>query len=161
MPPAHGVFTLMPWYSDGLRFECTCCGQCCSGAPGYVLFTDDEAAKIAAHLCISIQDFLDRYTTDLGTKVSGRTRSFKETETEHGHDCIFLDRTTQPGIALCGIHELRPTQCRTFPFWPEHIESPRAWQRLSRQCEGIGRGPTIQFTQITIQLEAHRKDRGD
>ena len=25
-----------PWYRDGLRFECTRCGHCCTGAPGYV-----------------------------------------------------------------------------------------------------------------------------
>ena len=24
------------WYSEGLRFECTQCGACCSGEPGYV-----------------------------------------------------------------------------------------------------------------------------
>jgi Fe-S-cluster containining protein len=148
-----------PWYSTGLRFECTSCGQCCTGAPGYVLFTDAEAARIAGHLGLSKGDFLDRYTTDLGAAVSGRSRTFKENESEQGHDCIFLDRATQPGKALCSIHELRPTQCRTFPFWPEHVESPRAWQRLSRQCEGIDRGPTIPLTQITIQLESHRNDR--
>ncbi len=152
MPP-------LPWYSDGLRFECTQCGQCCSGAPGYVLFTDEEATKIAARLGCAMPEFLERYTVDLKTKVAGRSRSFKEIETEQGHDCIFLDRATQPGKALCSIHDLRPTQCRTFPFWPEHLESPRAWQKLSRQCEGIGRGATIQFTQVRVQVEAHQQDR--
>ena len=27
------------WYRDGLRFECTRCGACCTGAPGYVWVT--------------------------------------------------------------------------------------------------------------------------
>ena len=31
-----------PWYADGLRFECTQCGDCCSGEPGYVWVDEDE-----------------------------------------------------------------------------------------------------------------------
>ena len=25
-----------PWYRDGLRFQCTQCGNCCTGDPGVV-----------------------------------------------------------------------------------------------------------------------------
>ncbi|MBL8747336.1 MAG: YkgJ family cysteine cluster protein [Phycisphaerae bacterium] len=149
----------LPWYSDGLRFECTQCGRCCSGAPGYVLFTSEEAERIAERLGVSVQEFLDRYTTHLKMPVSGRSRTFKEIESEHGNDCIFLDRATQPGKTLCAIHDLRPAQCRTFPFWPEHVESPRSWQRLSRECEGIERGPIVPLTQIRVQVEISQRDR--
>lgn len=148
-----------PWYADGLRFECTTCGRCCTGPPGYVLYTDDEAREIAARLGITKDAFIERYTHEIGGKFEGRTRSFNEIETEHGMDCVFLDRTSTPGAALCTIHDLRPAQCRTFPFWPEHLASPRAWQRLSRTCEGIERGPTIALTQIRIQVEAYEADR--
>ena len=27
-----------PWYADGLSFECTMCGNCCTGPPGAVWF---------------------------------------------------------------------------------------------------------------------------
>ncbi|MFM1805538.1 MAG: hypothetical protein RL136_2417, partial [Planctomycetota bacterium] len=30
-----------PWYAEGLRFECTQCGNCCSGGPGAVWFTPE------------------------------------------------------------------------------------------------------------------------
>ena len=33
-----------PWYKDGLGFQCTQCGDCCTGAPGYVWI---NAAEIA------------------------------------------------------------------------------------------------------------------
>lgn len=148
-----------PWYAAGLEFECTCCGECCTGAPGYVLYTEAEADAIAGALGITRSEFNNRYTQELRMEIAGRTRSLREVETEHGHDCIFLDRASRPGKALCSIHAVRPTQCRTFPFWPEHLETPRAWQRLSRSCEGIGRGPRIPLTRITISRDAHARDR--
>ena len=35
------------WYHEGLRFECTQCGKCCSGAPGFVWVDDGEVAAMA------------------------------------------------------------------------------------------------------------------
>lgn len=139
------------WYADGLRFECTMCGACCTGAPGFVSFTDDEARRIAAHLEISVDEFIERYTHD--THVPGAGRSLNEVETDYGFDCVFLDRVGEPGKAICSLYGARPLQCRTFPWWPEHLGSPRAWQRLSRACEGIGRGPLVSLTQIRIERD--------
>ena len=31
-----------PWYKDGLRFQCTGCGDCCTGGPGYVWVNQAE-----------------------------------------------------------------------------------------------------------------------
>ena len=39
-----------PWYKDGLRFECTQCGACCSGEPGFVWVADEEIAGMAGLL---------------------------------------------------------------------------------------------------------------
>ena len=36
------------WYRDGLQFECTQCGNCCTGDPGYVWVTPEEIKAIAA-----------------------------------------------------------------------------------------------------------------
>ena len=139
------------WYGDGLRFECTMCGACCTGPPGFVAFSDDDAKNMASALGMSLGRFLDTYTHDTGEPGVGR--SLNEVETEHGYDCVFLDRETMPGKALCSIHEARPLQCRTFPWWPEHIKTPRAWQRLSRECEGVGRGPIVPVEQIRIERD--------
>jgi Fe-S-cluster containining protein len=140
------------WYEpDGLQFECTMCGACCSGGEGFVLFTDAEAEAIARRLKLAVPEFLARHThmTEAG-------RSLKEIQTEHGLDCVFLDRSTIPGKAVCSLYEDRPTQCRTFPFWPEHIESRRAWQRLSKHCEGINRGSFVPVESIRIHRDLQR-----
>lgn len=148
------------WFEpDGLRFECTMCGNCCTGAEGFVLFSDAEAVAIARRLGVSLDVFLDRYTrpTEAG-------RSLNEVRTPHGLDCVFLDRSTIPGKAVCSLYEDRPTQCRTFPFWPEHVRSARAWRSLARHCEGIGRGTFIPVEAVRIQRDAQRAEevsRGD
>jgi Fe-S-cluster containining protein len=136
------------WYEDGLRFECTLCGHCCSGPPGIVRFTDDEAAQMAAKLRITVQEFRSRYTR----RVDGAP-SLREVETEHGLDCVFLDRVTMPGKAICSLYEARPSQCRTFPWWPEHLRTPGAWKQLGKTCEGVGRGPVVPASEIRISAK--------
>ncbi len=138
------------WYEGGLRFECTMCGACCTGAPGVVRFTDEEAERIAAHLGITPDEFRAEYTVFVDDEdYTGP--SLKEVRTEFGYDCVFLDRESMPGKAVCSLYDLRPTQCRTFPWWPENLESPRAWQRLGRECEGVGRGDVVPVEEIRVQ----------
>src|SRR5690606_15561824 len=38
------------WYRDGLRFECTQCGNCCTGMPGHVWVDEADIARIAEYL---------------------------------------------------------------------------------------------------------------
>jgi Fe-S-cluster containining protein len=119
----------------GLRFRCTSCGNCCTGAPGYVHFTADEARAMARELGISIAAFFDRYTHETPTG-----RSLTEVAGAFGHDCVFLDRQSVPGKALCGVYGARPKQCRTWPFWPENLRSREAWARAARGCPGMNPG---------------------
>ena len=37
------------WYDAGLKFQCTRCGACCTGAPGYVWVNGEEIARLAAY----------------------------------------------------------------------------------------------------------------
>jgi len=39
------------------------------------------------------------------------------------------------------VYEARPTQCRTYPFWSNIVDSEESWNRESRECPGIGIGP--------------------
>ncbi len=137
------------WSADGLRFECTSCGACCTGPPGYVLFSKGEGRALARRLGVTHAEFVRRYT-----QQTSKGRSLGEVETEHGLDCVFLDRTSVPGKAICGVYEDRPTQCRTFPWWPENLRDRRAWERAARRCEGIGRGPVVTLQQIRVDREA-------
>ncbi|MGP1345947.1 MAG: YkgJ family cysteine cluster protein [Phycisphaerales bacterium] len=138
------------WYARGLRFECTQCGACCTGPPGFVGFTDGEARGLARALGVGLEEFLERFTQD-----TPEGRSLAEVRTEHGFDCVFLDRTTVPGKGVCGVYAARPMQCRTFPWWPEHLASRRRWEALGRSCEGVGRGGFVPIERIRIE-----RDRG-
>jgi Fe-S-cluster containining protein len=129
----------------GLRFRCTCCGNCCTGPEGYVLYTPAEAAAIATRLNISLDDFVRDFTkqTFLGP-------SLREKPSTHGLDCVFLDREKIPGKAVCGIYEDRPAQCRTWPFWKSVIKTSQSWAVASRHCPGINTGPLTPPQQIRI-----------
>ncbi len=140
-----------PWYADGLRFECTQCGNCCSGEPGAVWFTPAEAQEMARVVGVSVEVFLDRYTRRLGAR-----RSLKELVRNGKHDCVFLDRESRPGKAVCSLYKARPSQCRTWPWWPEVVESPEAWAETKQRtpCPGMGAGPVHSLVEITIGLTA-------
>lgn len=114
-----------PWYDkEGLRFSCTGCGACCTGSPGYVWVTPEEIQQIAAHLNLELQEFVDLYVRQIGDQYS-----LKEVGPQF--DCVFLKGKG------CSIYEVRPTQCRTFPFWPRLMKSREAWEEAAKMCEGI------------------------
>lgn len=136
----------------GLRFECTMCGNCCTGPTGYVLFTDDEADAMAASLGLGRDEFFAKYTreTMLG-------RSLTERATVHGQDCVFLDREKVPGRAVCGLYEARPAQCRTWPFWTSNLRTRRDWEDAGKKCPGMNQGPltgpeTIRVTRDRVEI---------
>ncbi len=123
-----------PWYADGLAFECTGCGGCCSGpGEGYVWVTSDEIAAMAEHLGMTVDAFTDAYTRRIGRRVSLIEAPDK--------DCIFLEPAGADGHRGCRIYPVRPTQCQTWPFWPSNLRGPGAWALAQARCPGINRGP--------------------
>ncbi len=119
-----------PWYKEGLKFKCTECGKCCTGAPGYVWVTEDEILKMADYLKISIKDFNIRYIRRVNGKLA-------LVEMSKNYDCIFLkDRK-------CSIYPVRPKQCRTFPWWPQNLSSKEAFEEAALYCEGIQKDATV------------------
>jgi len=131
-----------PWYGNGLRFECTRCGNCCSGFPGFVWISDDELAAIAEHLGKSIGEVRLMHTRLYAGKLS-------LSEFANG-DCTFFDAKTR----RCTIYAARPTQCRTWPFWRSNLESPESWQRTAAGCPGIGKGDFVPLEEIERQTAA-------
>ncbi len=126
-----------PWYRDGLRFECTGCGKCCTGAPGYVWVNAAEIEALARHLGVSLADFAKRFVRRVVTRYSLRER--------RGGDCVLFEEGRG-----CTVHPVRPRQCRTFPFWPENLRSSTAWQELRAECEGLERGRVYPIEEIEI-----------
>lgn len=133
----------------GLRFSCTMCGNCCSGVPGTVMVNVREIVALAARLGVREDDFLLRYT-----KVADGGVSLVERLTAYGWDCVFLDRTSVPGKALCGVYSDRPEQCRTWPFWKRNLVDERSWARASATCPGINRGPLHPASMVRLTRDA-------
>lgn len=132
------------WYSEGLSFECTQCGSCCSGEPGYVWVNDQEIASIAELLKMSDEDFRDKFVRRVGARYS-------LIEYPNG-DCIFLDTDTRG----CSVYEARPIQCRTWPFWTSNLASQQSWKETCEACPGAGKGQLYDLANIEEQRKKKR-----
>jgi Fe-S-cluster containining protein len=133
-----------PWYKAGLRFQCTGCGDCCTGAPGYVWVTNEEIAALAAHENMAIEEFASRYVRTVGVRKSLH-------EYDNG-DCVFFDNATRK----CRVYPVRPRQCRTWPFWDSNLRSSEAWVETCRVCPGSGAGRLYQLEEIEAQKSVIR-----
>ncbi|MCU0917614.1 MAG: YkgJ family cysteine cluster protein, partial [Planctomycetes bacterium] len=90
-----------------------------------------EIELIAGHLKLTPEDLRRRFL---------RRVRLRTTIVEHSisKDCIFL--RSIGGTRQCAIYAVRPGQCRTWPFWPENLRDPDAWNRAAQRCPGINRG---------------------
>lgn len=102
-----------------------CKGMCCNGEKGNIWVNKKEITEIAASLAIETQEFIDRYLRKVGYRYS-----IKELKKDNNYACLFFD-TEKNG---CGIYEVRPEQCRTYPFWPFFKENPEV---VIEECIGV------------------------
>nr|WP_261342405.1 YkgJ family cysteine cluster protein [Alienimonas californiensis] len=128
-----------PWYANGLRFSCTACGACCTGAPGAIWVDDEEQAAIAEAAGISLMELRLKRTRLIGGRVSLRERA--------NGDCTFLD----PNTRKCTVYAARPVQCRTWPFWDSNLNTPADWERTKAECPGAGVGQLVSLQDIRRQ----------
>ena len=139
------------WFEDGLRFSCTQCGNCCTGLPGAVWFTQEEGMAMAKKLGITIDHFYKRFARKIGTRWS-----LTENVIAGKYDCVFLDRETEK--PSCKLYGARPSQCRTWPFWPENLRSEASWLRAKHKtpCLGMDTGRLIPASEIHLTLNSKR-----
>ncbi len=133
-----------PWYHEGLRFRCKGCGSCCTGSPGHVWVNKSEIAALAAAMRIDVEEFQRRYVRLVGIRKS-------LVEFRNG-DCVFFDDQSQ----TCQVYEVRPRQCRTWPFWASNLRTPRAWQQTCDECPGADHGPLVSLAAIQEQQSVLR-----
>lgn len=153
-PPAQPVPEKpADWFEPGLKFSCTQCGNCCSGPHGYVWFTEVEADEIAKFLvkstcrCSSV-------ATPTPSTANGRSTN----ASARGYDCVFLQRDDR-GLALCSIYSVRPKQCRTWPFWPEVVDTQQSWKRAGNTCPGLGNGTFYPAEKVRIIRDSNPIDQ--
>ena len=66
-------------------------------------------------------------------------------------DCIYLSEKK------CTVYEARPTQCRTWPFWPENMNAKRWNDNIQSFCPGVGKGKLHSAEFIGKQIEKQKK----
>lgn len=129
-----------PWWSEGIRFECQETGRCCvsRGAYGYVYLTLEDRRRLARHFGMATSTFTRRHC--LRTDGHWHLRDFTD-------KCQYLD-----GVR-CTVYEARPTQCRTWPFWPENMKA-KVWAgEIAAYCPGIGKGRLYTASEIRELLK--------
>jgi len=137
-----------PWYVAGLHFECRQCGACCAGpSEGYIWVSRTEIELIANHLKMTASQVRRNFLRRVGL----RTTIIEHPVTK---DCIFLQ--DKSGLRTCMIYPVRPNQCRNWPFWPNNLENPNAWNQAAKKCPGINRGKLYSCEEIE-QIKKNKK----
>jgi len=113
------------FWSNGLKFECRRCGNCCTFPGGTVYATEREFRRIAEFLDLPFEDFLREYTEVVDGYVSLISRP--------DGPCVLYEDG-------CSVYSHRPTQCSTFPFWEDVVRSSGRWKEEAVNCHGMNRG---------------------
>jgi len=132
------------FWSDGIRFQCQGSGNCCvsRGGYGYVYLTKADRKAMAKQLGLSATSFTKQYC-----EQEAGIWKLKSGPTD---DCIFLKDKR------CGVYQGRPTQCRTWPFWPEVLNA-KVWSKeVSSFCPGVGKGKTWSPAEVEKQLNEQK-----
>jgi hypothetical protein len=82
--------------------------------------------SIARFLKIPRDQFVEEYLYRVPKGQSIRERS--------NYDCYFFSN------GKCNIYPVRPTQCRTWPFWLSNVRTKADWAEVHEDCPGIGQG---------------------
>ena len=117
---------------DGYNFAfdssaCSSCpGNCCIGESGYIWISENEILNLAKYLKISQNEVREKYLYKASYKYS-----IKEIQLdENNFSCCFFNVEKKQ----CMIYEVRPMQCRTFPFWEYFKENI---DEVVTECPGI------------------------
>ena len=126
-----------------IRFTCQRgCTNCCE-VQGYVYLTEADLRNAARYLNMTPAAFARKYVY--------RTRHLLRLRKPREKQCHFLVN------GGCGIHPVKPVQCRLFPFWPELVENGTTWRRTAQSCPGIGQGPLIQIGEAVETADEMRR----
>ena len=131
-----------PWWHQGIRFECQGSGKCCTshGEYGFVFLTLKDRKRLAKYLGLSTKEFTEKYCE--------RHQGVWHLKERPGQpDCLFLKNKS------CQVYEARPSQCRTWPFWPEVMDAKTWSKEVQNFCPGVGKGRLWSREEIQAKLD--------
>jgi Fe-S-cluster containining protein len=123
---------------NGVRFRCTDCGACCTGAPGRVRISEEELEAVS--------EFRNESLSALRNRVTYEQQGTLLLKERDNGDCVFFED------GRCSIHPVKPTQCRLYPFWFQNVRNEEAWRKTCAECPGIGQGDWISPDEIIRQV---------
>ena len=135
------------FFKKEIKFKCLGSSNCCvsRGLYGFVYLSNKDALRIANFLNISNKIFKKKYC-----EITDGYLHLKEIH-KNGN-CQFLDKKK------CSIYKSRPTQCRTWPFWAENMNS-KVWNKsVVNFCPGIGKGERISKNKINRFIKIDEKN---
>jgi Fe-S-cluster containining protein len=95
------------------------------GQYGFVYLTYADRKRMAAELKLTVRQFTEKHCDREDGWVYLKNPD---------QDCEFLDGKR------CTVYEGRPTQCRTWPFWPENLNAKTWNNEVAPFCPGVGKG---------------------
>ncbi len=104
----------------------TCEGICCTGESGYIWAKYSEIKNMANFLNLTVEEFALKYLK----KVKHRYSLVEKRLDNDNFACIFFNNE----LKQCSIYSVRPSQCRTFPFW-EIFKNNK--EEVKNECPGI------------------------
>lgn len=133
------------FWQNGIRFECQGSGKCCVSHDGYgyVYLTLEDRRRLASYLGIKTAAFTRRYCDQRAGVWKLKALPTPE--------CPFLEGRR------CGVYEARPTQCRTWPFWPEILNAKTWTTEVKTFCPGVGKGRLWTPEEVEQQLRVQKR----
>ena len=137
------------WWADGVSFQCQPdCGRCCDQPGGIVYLAPTDAEKLAEHAGMDVEAWLRRdCTKTLDGRYIFRSR-------QGDGICIYLNEKKQ-----CNVYQVRPQQCKAFPWWSENLRSKRSWNKVKESCPGLTADDAIIISgeEIRLHVQADRQ----
>ncbi len=127
-----------PFYVDGLNFSCKRCSRCCTKESGYVYLSEKDLSNLLACFNLSKEEFIEKYCRWVPYYDGNEVLCLKE---KPNYDCILW----KDG---CEAYQVRPVQCRTYPFWSFLLKDKKTWDDECVTCPGINSGEFYDFAQI-------------
>jgi len=121
------------FYKNGLKFECVQCSNCCRIDPGYVFLSYNDLHRLKEKFNLTEDEFIKKYCRIVNMGEQKRISLIEKSN----YDCIFWNN------GGCEIYELRPLQCKSYPFWKPFLVNKKAWHSEAESCPGMNKGAKV------------------